>query len=184
MRERERERCEFFATTSNTHTRDTRHVIKNQSDKIKSKNAKKTKQKRTVVSPIPKLIIFASGFFSKCALRIRAISGNKYPARSCAMFGFRETFDIAAILTLILSRRFGCSFVRCFEEDEESCLPKRDEVLVVIENMIGGFKLVCVMYIYIYIYINAGVLLEFDERGKKSGVCVSFCSFLRRQTFS
>ena len=35
-----------------------------------------------------------------------------------------------------------------------------------------------------YIYINAGVLLEFDERGKKSGVCVSFCSFLRRQTFS
>jgi len=144
MRERERERCEFFATTSNTHTRDTRHVIKNQSDKIKSKNAKKTKQKRTVVSPIPKLIIFASGFFSKCALRIRAISGNKYPARSCAMFGFRETFDIAAILTLILSCRFGCSFVRCFEEDEESCLPKRDEVLVVIENMIGGFKLVCV----------------------------------------
>ena len=178
MRERERERCEFFATTSNTHTRDTRHVIKNQSDKIKSKNAKKTKQKRTVVSPIPKLIIFASGFFSKCALRIRAISGNKYPARSCAMFGFRETFDIAATLTLILSRRFGCSF----EEDEESCLPKRDEVLVVIESMIGGFKLVCVMYIYIY--INAGVLLEFDERGKKSGVCVSFCAFLRRQTFS
>ena len=39
--------------------------------------------------------------------------------------------------------------MRCFEEDEESCLPKRDEVLVVIENMIGGFKLVCVM-IYIY----------------------------------
>ena len=73
--------------------------------------------------------------------------------------------------------------MRCFEEDEESCLPKRDEVLVVIENMIGGFKLVCVM-IYIYIYINAGVLLEFDERGKKSGVCVSFCAFLRRQTFS
>jgi len=68
------------------------------------------------------------------------------------MFGFRETFDIAATLTLILSRRFGCSFVRCFEEDEESCLPKRDEVLVVIENMIGGFKLVCVMCIYIYIY--------------------------------
>ena len=59
------------------------------------------------------------------------------------MFGFRETFDIAATLTLILSRRFGCSFVRCFEEDEESCLPKRDEVLVVIESMIGGFKLVC-----------------------------------------
>ena len=71
------------------------------------------------------------------------------------MFGFRETFDIAAILTLILSCRFGCSFVRCFEEDEESCLPKRDEVLVVIENMIGGFKLV--IYIYIYIYINARV---------------------------
>ena len=40
--------------------------------------------------------------------------------------------------------------MRCFEEDEESCLPKRDEVLVVIENMIGGFKLVCVCVIYIY----------------------------------
>ena len=66
------------------------------------------------------------------------------------MFGFRETFDIAAILTLILLCRFGCCFVRCFEEDEESCLPKRDEVLVVIENMIGGFKLVCDIYIYIY----------------------------------
>ena len=38
--------------------------------------------------------------------------------------------------------------MRCFEEDEESCLPKRDEVLVVIESMIGGFKLVCVMCIY------------------------------------
>ena len=45
--------------------------------------------------------------------------------------------------------------MRCFEEDEESCLPKRDEVLVVIENMIGGFKLVCVIYIYIYIYKRA-----------------------------
>ena len=43
--------------------------------------------------------------------------------------------------------------MRCFEEDEESCLPKRDEVLVVIENMIGGFKLV--IYIYIYIYKRA-----------------------------
>jgi len=42
----------------------------------------------------------------------------------------------------------------------------------------------CVCVMYIYIYINAGVLLEFDERGKKSGVCVSFCAFLRRQTFS
>jgi hypothetical protein len=30
-------------------------------------------------------------------------------------------------------------------------LPKRDEVLVVIESMIGGFKLVCVWCIYIYI---------------------------------
>ena len=66
------------------------------------------------------------------------------------MFGFRETFDIAAILTLILLCRFGCCFVRCFEEDEESCLPKRDEVLVVIVNIIIGFKLVCVC-VFIYI---------------------------------
>lgn len=49
--------------------------------------------------------------------------------------------------------------MRCFEEDEESCLPKSDEVLVVIENMIIGFKLacVCVRDIYIYIYIYARV---------------------------
>jgi len=75
------------------------------------------------------------------------------------MFGFLETFDIAETLTLILFCRFCCCFVRCFEEDEESCLPKSDEVLVVIENMIIGFKLacVCVRDIYIYIYIYARV---------------------------
>ena len=44
--------------------------------------------------------------------------------------------------------------MRCFEEDEESCLPKRDEVLVGIENMIGGFKLVCAcVCVFIYIYL-------------------------------
>ena len=61
--------------------------------------------------------------------------------------------------------------MRCFEEDEESCLPKRDEVLVVIENMIGGFKLVCVMYIYIY--INAGVCCSSLMSEEKKVACVS-----------
>ena len=72
------------------------------------------------------------------------------------MFGFLETFDIAETLTLILFCRFCCCFVRCFEEDEESCLPKSDEVLVVIENMIIGFKLarVCVC-VRVFIYIRA-----------------------------
>ena len=68
------------------------------------------------------------------------------------MFGFRETFDIAETLTLILLCCL-CRFVKCFrEEDEESCLPKSAEVLVVIENMTIIIKLACV-----YIYIRAGI---------------------------
>ena len=56
--------------------------------------------------------------------------------------------------------------MRCFEEDEESCLPKSDEVLVVIENMIIGFKLarVCVRVIYIYIRARCSSLMS---EGKK-----------------
>lgn len=67
------------------------------------------------------------------------------------MFGFRETFDIAATLTLILSCRFGCSFVRCFEEDEESCLLESAFVLVVVENMTRIQTCVCVC-VFIDIY--------------------------------
>jgi len=78
------------------------------------------------------------------------------------MFGFLETFDIAETLTLILFCRFCCCFVRCFEEDEESCLPKSDEVLVVIENMIIGFKLACVC-VCVCLYIYARHSFEFDE---------------------
>ena len=78
------------------------------------------------------------------------------------MFGFLETFDIAETLTLILLCCF-CCFLKCFEEDEESCLPERDEVLVGIESMIGGFKLVCAcVCVYIYIYMRA-LFLEFDD---------------------
>ena len=67
------------------------------------------------------------------------------------MFGFRETFDIAAILTLILLCRFGCCFVRCFEEDEESCLLESAFVLVVVENMTRIQTCVCVC-VFIDIY--------------------------------
>ena len=81
------------------------------------------------------------------------------------MFGFLETFDIAETLTLILLCCF-CCFLKCFEEDEESCLPKRDEVLVGIENMIGGFKLVCAC-VCVYIYISARFFSSLMIEGKK-----------------
>ena len=66
------------------------------------------------------------------------------------MFGFLETFDIAETLTLILFCRF-CCFVRCFEEDEESCLLESAFVLVVVENMTRIQTCVCVC-VFIDIY--------------------------------
>lgn len=83
------------------------------------------------------------------------------------MFGFRETFDIAETLTLILFCR-SCCFVKCFEEDEESCLPKSAEVLVVIENMTIIIKLVRV---YIYTRGDLKKSLTTTE-GKKVFVCL------------
>lgn len=61
--------------------------------------------------------------------------------------------------------------MKCFrEEDEESCLPKSAEVLVVIENMTILIKLACV---YIYIYAR-GFEEKFDDdwEGKKVFVCL------------
>ena len=99
------------------------------------------------------------------------------------MFGFLETFDIAETLTLILLCCF-CCFLKCFEEDEESCLPKRDEVLVGIENMIGGFKLVCVC-VCVYIYISARFCSSLIGEEKKIALCVSRSAlFSAVKTFS
>ena len=94
------------------------------------------------------------------------------------MFGFLETFDIAATLTLILSRRFGCS---------SSASRRRGKLFAQKRRGAGCHRkhdwriqtCVCVC-VYIYIYKRA-LLLEFDDWRKKSGVCVSFCAFLRRQ---
>ena len=74
--------------------------------------------------------------------------------------------------------------MRCFEEDEESCLPKRDEVLVGIENMIGGFKLVCAC-VCVFIYISfklsfcclevvcAGIYFDLKNKGYSLSACLS-----------
>lgn len=48
--------------------------------------------------------------------------------------------------------------MRCFEEDEESCLLESAFVLVVVENMTRIQTCVCVC-----VYIYKRVLLEFDD---------------------
>lgn len=48
--------------------------------------------------------------------------------------------------------------MKCFEEDEESCLPKSAEVLVVIENM----TMIIIKLVRVYIYI-VQVVLKLSE---------------------
>ena len=75
------------------------------------------------------------------------------------MFGFLETFDIAETLTLIFCFCCLCCFVKRWELS--SCLPKRDEVLVVIENMM---MIIILVRVFIYIRACCSSLME----GKKS----------------
>ena len=45
----------------------------------------------SVVLPMPRLMIFASGFSSMSLFFLRFISGNRYPPESRARFAFRHT---------------------------------------------------------------------------------------------
>lgn len=60
--------------------------------------------------------------------------------------------------------------MKCFEEDEESCLPKSAEVLVVIENM----TMIIIKLVRVYIYTRGDLkksLMTIRE-GKKVFVCL------------
>lgn len=55
-----------------------------------------------MVSPIPKLMILASGFSAKKAFRRRPISGKRYPPANLAKFSLRSTCEAYSGVLLIV----------------------------------------------------------------------------------